>query len=277
MLSGRAASEKSDQYALGVMLYECLTGQHAFSGGSYYELMHAILHSPLRPPSAHAPGLPARLERVIVRAMSRDAADRFEDVRALGAALLEFASAETRARWQHAFVPSERRQPCDQDRTEVDERSLLRPLQKTTVSKRPIVRWGVLGAVLAAIGLGAGFVRAGSAGPGRSAEPSATSPPALGGPPAEPPARAAQATSESRTPASPEPPSPTEAAPAPQLERSPARDTTAAATSIAPSRRTTKQERRPSAQPQKATHAAPRPGVAAPAELGRDDVVDPYF
>jgi eukaryotic-like serine/threonine-protein kinase len=47
-LNSKAASPRSDQYALGVMLYQCITGLSPFSGASPYELMHAILNAPYR-------------------------------------------------------------------------------------------------------------------------------------------------------------------------------------------------------------------------------------
>jgi eukaryotic-like serine/threonine-protein kinase len=103
MRSAKAASARSDQYALGVMLYECLTGQRPFSGESQYDLMHAILTAPLVPPSAHVPGLPPALDAVVLRAMSRRPADRFSDVIALGSALLAFGDARTWASWARDF------------------------------------------------------------------------------------------------------------------------------------------------------------------------------
>jgi serine/threonine protein kinase len=80
------ASPLSDQYALGVMLYECATGRQPFSGASHFELMDAILRAPLPPPSRHAP-VPPELDRLVLRALSRDRAGRFADVSALAQAL----------------------------------------------------------------------------------------------------------------------------------------------------------------------------------------------
>jgi serine/threonine protein kinase len=98
----RNASFRSDQYALGVMLYECVTGERPFTGGSFYEILQAIMTAPLAPPSQvaqRAHGVPAAIDAPIVRALSRAAEERFPSVRALGAALLPFASEAARAAW----------------------------------------------------------------------------------------------------------------------------------------------------------------------------------
>jgi eukaryotic-like serine/threonine-protein kinase len=79
-------SPLSDQYALGVMLYQCAAGRPPFTGASHHELVDAILHAQLPPPSRHAP-VPAALDSLVLRAMSRDPARRFADVGALADAL----------------------------------------------------------------------------------------------------------------------------------------------------------------------------------------------
>ena len=102
----RTATERADQYALGVILYECLTGQAPFEGDSPYELTHAILHAPIVPPADRNPALPRPLDAIILRALSRDAEARFECVEELGAALLAFAETGLALRWRGEFLPS---------------------------------------------------------------------------------------------------------------------------------------------------------------------------
>ncbi len=70
----------SDQYALGVVIYEWLCGEYPFKG-SQSEIVAQLVGSP--PPSlcARVPGLPARLEAVVMRALSKNPADRFPSVR----------------------------------------------------------------------------------------------------------------------------------------------------------------------------------------------------
>jgi eukaryotic-like serine/threonine-protein kinase len=98
------ASPASDQYALGVMLYECATGQRPFAGASHYEVMHAIVTAPVVPPSRLRPALPREFDAIVERAMHRDATKRFPSVEALGSALLSFGDRTAWALWEREFT-----------------------------------------------------------------------------------------------------------------------------------------------------------------------------
>jgi len=101
--AAREADGRSDQYGLGTILYECVTGQRAFDEESFYLVLKNIAEGRFPPPSAHRPDLSRRLESVILRAMSLDPLERFESVGHFGAALLEFASEGVRAFWTPTF------------------------------------------------------------------------------------------------------------------------------------------------------------------------------
>ncbi|MGA2448767.1 MAG: protein kinase [Polyangiaceae bacterium] len=103
--SARNADERSDQYALGVILYEAVAGRKPFVGNGTYELLHAIVTAPFAPPRVVGADIDSGLEEVIVRAMSRDPRARFPSVRSLGSALLPFASDAMRASWHEDFEP----------------------------------------------------------------------------------------------------------------------------------------------------------------------------
>lgn len=92
-LNPKAASPLSDQYAVGIMLYECLTGQSPFAAEVPYALMHAILTAPVVPPSEVEPRVDSTLDAIVLRAMDRDPKGRFPSLRALGRALREAAGA----------------------------------------------------------------------------------------------------------------------------------------------------------------------------------------
>jgi tRNA A-37 threonylcarbamoyl transferase component Bud32 len=100
---GRNASAQSDQYSLGVLLYECSTGVKPFAGGSPYGVMHAIVSAKPPAPSTLNPKLPRAFDEVVLRAMHRDPAKRFPSVGSLGAALLTWASEAARERWAGEF------------------------------------------------------------------------------------------------------------------------------------------------------------------------------
>jgi len=99
----RDVDARSDQYALGVLLYEAATGRLPFAHETLYGLLIAIVSGDLLPPRALRPELPAAFDAVVLRAMARDPAARFASVHDLGAALLPFASQPVRRAWTTTF------------------------------------------------------------------------------------------------------------------------------------------------------------------------------
>ncbi|MET0412319.1 MAG: serine/threonine-protein kinase, partial [Polyangiaceae bacterium] len=84
---------RSDQYSLGVVLYECVTGRRPFEDVTPYALLQRTVEGDIPPPRRWVATLPSEFEQLILRAMSRQREARFETTRALGLALLEHASA----------------------------------------------------------------------------------------------------------------------------------------------------------------------------------------
>jgi tRNA A-37 threonylcarbamoyl transferase component Bud32 len=99
----RRSEAKSDQYALGVILYEAVTGRLPFEGRDAKQLLEAVRYAPLMLPSALEPSLPAALDDVVVQALARDPSHRFEGVRELGRALLPLADPRTARAWERDF------------------------------------------------------------------------------------------------------------------------------------------------------------------------------
>ncbi len=85
---------RSDQYALGVVLYQCLSGVLPYQGGSLLDLAYRVCSGEHTPLSSLRPDLPRELLEVVACAMSVDVEKRFASMAALGQALLPFASPE---------------------------------------------------------------------------------------------------------------------------------------------------------------------------------------
>ncbi|MBW2527461.1 MAG: serine/threonine protein kinase, partial [Deltaproteobacteria bacterium] len=79
--------ERTDVYALGLILYECLTGTRAYRGDSYNAVLYQVLHRRPEPLGELRPELPTRLIRIVDRATAFEPADRYESADELAAAL----------------------------------------------------------------------------------------------------------------------------------------------------------------------------------------------
>ncbi|HET6336618.1 MAG TPA: protein kinase [Polyangiales bacterium] len=95
---GGPTDARTDQYSLGVILYEGVTGRLPRDSSNPIELLHAVAYDSFRPPSEYSE-IPPGLEAVILRAMASDPVERFESMRELAIALLPFASDAAREYW----------------------------------------------------------------------------------------------------------------------------------------------------------------------------------
>jgi serine/threonine-protein kinase len=90
--SSRDVDAHTDIWALGIILYEILTGNPPFMADSMPQLVMTIVGSPMPPIREARPDLPEGLEAVIQHCLEKDPSKRFDNVAQLARALGEFAS-----------------------------------------------------------------------------------------------------------------------------------------------------------------------------------------
>jgi eukaryotic-like serine/threonine-protein kinase len=92
---------RTDVFAAGIVLWEALTGLRLFAADSPAAIVARIIQDPIRPPGALIDGLPAAVDRVVLKALSRDRNDRYatanEFARALENALSPARRSDVRA------------------------------------------------------------------------------------------------------------------------------------------------------------------------------------
>ena len=99
----RNARAESDQYTLGVILAECVTGRRAFEGRSLYPVLRSIVTGAMIKPRSVRPELSEAFEAVVLRATRVDISDRYASVDELARALLPFAPKASRDAWRPVF------------------------------------------------------------------------------------------------------------------------------------------------------------------------------
>jgi serine/threonine protein kinase len=135
---GRAIDGRCDQYSLGILVWEALTGTVPFDGDTVAELIRQHLLEPPPRLSAARPDLPARVSDAVFRAMSKNPAERFPDIAAFVSAL----SGEATPRLPDASsTPLPRVLTFTPPENTIRLAALLRP------------RWAVTLPLLAALGL----------------------------------------------------------------------------------------------------------------------------
>ena len=85
-VQGKSVDGRADVYALGCVLYQCLTGAIPFERDSEMAMLWAHVHEPPPAASERQPALPAAIDAVIARALAKDPAQRYPSGAALIAA-----------------------------------------------------------------------------------------------------------------------------------------------------------------------------------------------
>ncbi len=76
--TGKPVDGRSDLFALGALLYECITGRSAFSGASVIEIGAQVIHVQPPTPSRINPGVPPSLDAVTMKALEKKVDARYQ-------------------------------------------------------------------------------------------------------------------------------------------------------------------------------------------------------
>lgn len=108
-----------DLWAIGVILYEALTGQRPFVAHNYNALLVQILTIPQRPVTELDPTIPSGLSRLVDRALAKDREERFQSAREFQEALQRFRGRAPVApeRWSERLAVRELVEEQDEDGT----------------------------------------------------------------------------------------------------------------------------------------------------------------
>jgi len=80
---GQTVDGRADEWSLGVMLYEMLTGRLPFASETMSDTIAAILKSEVEPPTSLDSEIPVELERIVLKTLRKDADERYQHIKNL--------------------------------------------------------------------------------------------------------------------------------------------------------------------------------------------------
>ena len=97
--AGRPIDHRADIYAMGIILFECVTGHKPFQAEALFDLLRMHVEAPPPSPRALRPDLPPALERVILVALAKAPDERFPSAHAMSMALQQATSQLGQDQW----------------------------------------------------------------------------------------------------------------------------------------------------------------------------------
>jgi beta-lactam-binding protein with PASTA domain/predicted Ser/Thr protein kinase len=92
---GEAVDARSDVYASGCVLYELLTGEPPFTGDTPVAVAYQHVREDPRPPSEVNPGIPPALDAVVLKALSKNPANRYQSAAEMRSDLVRVRSGQS--------------------------------------------------------------------------------------------------------------------------------------------------------------------------------------
>jgi serine/threonine protein kinase len=109
MLMGAKPSPASDQYALGMIAYEMVSGHYPYDANDIQKLLNQILHYLPPPVSSWRADVPQTIDSVINRAIAKDATERYPSVSDFAHAFAQAIEVPPKTVPQHLFISYSRR------------------------------------------------------------------------------------------------------------------------------------------------------------------------
>ncbi|HEX4423497.1 MAG TPA: protein kinase [Kofleriaceae bacterium] len=97
--AGRSVDYRADLYAMGVILFECVTGTKPFHGNSLFDLLRKQVDMPPPPPASLRPDLPPAFGHVILTALAKAPDQRWPSAQAMSAALQQAVAQLSPEHW----------------------------------------------------------------------------------------------------------------------------------------------------------------------------------
>src|SRR5207302_1192963 len=89
-IRGLPLDRRSDVFAIGVCLYEMLTGERLFVGDSDFSVLEKVRKAEVLPPSTYNKRVPEPLEKIVLKALAKDVDERYQYANELGDDLQRF-------------------------------------------------------------------------------------------------------------------------------------------------------------------------------------------
>jgi len=106
--AGRTVDHRADIYAIGVILFECVTGRKPFLADALFDLLRMQVETPPPLPRSLRPDLPIALEQVILTALAKPADQRFSTTMAMSVALQHATAQLPPDQWRPLTAPNAR-------------------------------------------------------------------------------------------------------------------------------------------------------------------------